>query len=147
MIYDAIDIAKYVIGYASKNYIHVSRLRLKEILYYLQVYFILDKNEPCFRDTMVAVADGINIPSIADMLNYRKPSFKSDNIDNLVILYEDRERIDRLVKGLNDIDNRELLDSIHNSDLWAESYESESKIISVDAIKQYYKKEGLYRYA
>ena len=47
-IYNALDIARYIINYSIDNSYPVSNLKLQKLLYYVQANFLVNKNKQCF---------------------------------------------------------------------------------------------------
>lgn len=43
-----IDIAKYIIKYANDNNHHLSVFKLENLLYYINIYSLIETNEPIF---------------------------------------------------------------------------------------------------
>ena len=58
MTYSVIDISKYVVCYSNKKNYGITNLRLQKILYFVQVYFLKIKKEPCFKEDMEAWDSG-----------------------------------------------------------------------------------------
>ena len=59
-----IDIAKYIIKYANDNNHHLSVFKLENLLYYINIYSLIETNEPIF-DSQVEITDyGIRYPEI-----------------------------------------------------------------------------------
>lgn len=54
MIYDALDVAKYVINYEASQNRSVSNLRLQKLLYFIQAQFLVTNHHACFPDKMEA---------------------------------------------------------------------------------------------
>lgn len=50
MVYDVLDIARYVIKYSNDRDYGVSNLKLQKILYFIQAYFLIQTNSPCFKE-------------------------------------------------------------------------------------------------
>ena len=59
-----IDVAKYIIKYANDNDYHLSVFKLENLLYYINIYSLIETNEPMF-DSQVEITDyGIRYPEI-----------------------------------------------------------------------------------
>ena len=59
-----IDVAKYIIKYANDNDHHLSVFKLENLLYYINIYSLIETNEPMF-DSQVEITDyGIRYPEI-----------------------------------------------------------------------------------
>lgn len=51
-----IDVAKYIIKYANDNNHHLSVFKLENLLYYINIYSLIETNEPIF-DSQVEITD------------------------------------------------------------------------------------------
>ena len=59
-----IDVAKYIIKYANDNNHHLSIFKLENLLYYINIYSLIETNEYMF-DSQVEITDyGIRYPEI-----------------------------------------------------------------------------------
>lgn len=59
-----IDVAKYIIKYANDNNHHLSGFKLENLLYYINIYSLIETNEYMF-DSQVEITDyGIRYPEI-----------------------------------------------------------------------------------
>ncbi|MBQ8682011.1 MAG: DUF4065 domain-containing protein [Bacilli bacterium] len=57
-IYSALDIVKYIIiSEREKGHI-ISNLKLQKVLYFIQAEFLVIKNEPCFKEDIIATDFG-----------------------------------------------------------------------------------------
>lgn len=63
-MYDALDVARYIVNYANDNDIAVSALKLQRILYFVQLQFLCSFNKPCFADEIEAWATGSVVVSV-----------------------------------------------------------------------------------
>lgn len=66
MPYNVLDVSQYVIKYSNEQDYGISNLKLQKILYFIQVYFLLEKDEPCFDDKIEAWDIGPVIPDVYD---------------------------------------------------------------------------------
>lgn len=61
-MYNVLDVCRYVINYSNdKDYI-ISNLKLQKILYFIQAYFLINKNNACFKEIIEAWDFGPVIP-------------------------------------------------------------------------------------
>lgn len=59
MIYNALDIASYLVVSADEiDYNSISTIKIQSLLYFCQVYFLMKKGQPCFRDDIIATENG-----------------------------------------------------------------------------------------
>lgn len=102
-MYDANEISKYIIKYSEKKNYGISNLKLQKVLYYVQIYFLMKTENPCFMNKIEAWNFGPVIPDI-----YRKyKQFGSADIpaiggeiaefDESIIADSDKEMIDAIV--------------------------------------------------
>lgn len=110
-IYDALDVARFLINYCYAEDIYLSNLKLQKVLYFIQLQFLqINPQKPCFKELMTATSFGpICKPVYREFLRYGShwiPQVKSyyinkDNIwylkkveynDN-VLLPQDKEEI------------------------------------------------------
>ena len=64
MVYDALDISRYVIDYSNKTGYGISNLKLQKILYLIQAYFLIQTGCRCFTDKIEAWDIGPVIPTV-----------------------------------------------------------------------------------
>lgn len=57
-MYTAIEVANYIITYEHSQNRSISNLKLQKLLYFVQAQFIRVKDEPCFKDKIVAWSMG-----------------------------------------------------------------------------------------
>ena len=65
-MYNALDVATYVIKYAHTSGCEesMSNLKLQKILYYIQAAFLVEKNRQCFKEAIIAWEFGPVIPEV-----------------------------------------------------------------------------------
>lgn len=59
-----IDVAKYIIKYANDNDHHLSVFKLENLLYYVNIYSLIETNEPMFESQVEITDYGIRYPEI-----------------------------------------------------------------------------------
>ena len=64
MIYDVLDIAEYIIKRGWELGDCINCLKLQKILYFVQAYFLIDTNYPCFNEKIEAWPFGPVIPVV-----------------------------------------------------------------------------------
>ncbi len=82
MSYKAIDVANHIIQYCNENNGEITNLKLQKILYYVQAAFLIEKDKPAFKESIVAWQYGPVIESV-----YRK--FKKNLDRPIKSIYED----------------------------------------------------------
>lgn len=61
-MYNVLDVCRYVINYSNDKDYDISNLKLQKLLYFIQAYFLINKNETCFNETIEAWDFGPVIP-------------------------------------------------------------------------------------
>ena len=79
-MYDAIDVARYVINYSQEIGSPVSNLKLQKILYFIQGIYLSTLDKPCFSDDIEAWGFG---PVISDVYHEFK-GFGSNDIPTII---------------------------------------------------------------
>lgn len=62
-MYDAVSIARFVINYSNKQEYGISNLKLQKIMYFIQAYFLITQDKPCFSDDIEAWDFGPVVPA------------------------------------------------------------------------------------
>lgn len=159
-MYNAMDIAQYIINYSIMQENPVSNLKLQKLLYYIQAAFLLEKEEPCFNENIVNWRHGPVVPevykkykkyinqNIEDLQNgysdlvineefeleYKKVIFNENCIDR-----NDKKIIQKVIDSFIDIDAWSMVEKTHEEDPWKlDSYRDD--IIKNKSIEQYFKK-------
>lgn len=143
MIYDALDIAAYVVKRCYKTNTIVSNLKLQKMLYFLQAEFLVSKNEMCFRQEIVAWTFGPVVPDV-----YRKykiyggaaiPYLENNRIINLS--EDDKTIIDRIVEICSKYSASDLMEITHKQKPWIDAYsQGDGTEISLRSIKMFFEK-------
>ena len=63
-MYNAVDIARYVIERCSRQNKTISNLKLQKILYFIQAEFLIAKHQPCFAEKIQAWDFGPVVPEV-----------------------------------------------------------------------------------
>lgn len=157
MIYSAIDISKYVINQSYDINFRISNLELQKILYYIQAAFLVEKNNKCFKEKILAWEYGPVIREVYDEYKicgraripkqnkgtkvvFNPETFKIElqNVD-VDINEIDRKIIYKILKAYSSIsDPFELVRKTHSEDPWKKG--RLSGVISTEDMKNYYSK-------
>ncbi len=159
-MYDAIDVARYVINYSQEIGSPVSNLKLQKILYFIQGIYLSTLDKPCFSDDIEAwgfgpvISDvyhefkgfGSNdIPTITEYFEYNKENpwaSKFIKYDDSSISNENKKLIDVIVNMFKDVSASFLVAITHkDGSPWSQVYNRYTKHIIIDneAIKKYFK--------
>lgn len=141
--YKVLDIAEYIIQKSSNMGNPIDHLKLQKILYYVQAKFLVEKNEKCFSEQILAWRFGPVVESV-----YRKYSkYSSMNLypkneiyqDNTIDSY-DMNLIDSILQKYSDKNAWFLVEQTHREKPWIKT--SQSSEIKVEDIRDYYSGEG-----
>ena len=156
-MYNVLDVCRYVINYSNdKDYI-ISNLKLQKILYFIQAYFLINKNNACFKEIIEAWDFGPvvpeayheykqygsgDIPTIKsyimfdekDIWNAKRIEFK-----DTIIADEDKGLIERVVDKFADYSATDLVSLTHRQSPWIDAYVPyQNNEITIKAIREYF---------
>lgn len=124
--YSAILIARYIISREAECNRSVSNLRLQKLLYFVQAYFFLSLDEPCFDNRIEAWDFGPVVPAVyhkykrfGSMIIQENEEYPVGNIDE-----EDCQRIDEMLDACADKTTRELVNITHHQTPWKRAYKN-----------------------
>lgn len=83
MIYNALDIAAYIVVRTKEVDSSVSTIKMQSLLYFCQAYFLMKKEEPCFSDNILATENGPMVNRV--WIEFKK--FGAGNIPKSYISY------------------------------------------------------------
>lgn len=144
-MYDANEISKYIVKYSEKKDYGISNLKLQKVLYYVQIYFLVKTETPCFMNKIEAWNFGPVIPDV-----YRKyKQFGSADIpaiggeiaefDESIIADSDKEMIDAVVDEFKDFSATDLTWLSQHQVPWMDAYvDGKEKEITVEMLKGYF---------
>jgi uncharacterized phage-associated protein len=139
--YKAKDIARYVVFYCHEHKYPISNLKLQKILYFIQAYFLVEADKPCFSDVIEAwdycpivpnvykeyrIFGSLNIPCTDDGSEFRY--IKSDDYDSL----------NRILAEVSKNTESQLTYITRNQSPWIDAIKSVTKRITNKAIKDYF---------
>ncbi len=156
MIYNAIDIARYVINFSNKNGKSITNLKLQKLLYYIQAGFLVEIGHCCFNDEILCWQHGPVVKNVYDSYKQFKDHVIPEQKDfskitikdgKLVIAKEiydesnydecDKKLINKIILGLINYDPWELVDRTHEESPWYDLQEF-NEIITRESIKKYF---------
>ena len=154
--YEAIDVARYVINYANANDMIVSNYKLQNILYFIQLHFLLNNPlRPCFADDIEARSWGVVVPSVyKEFIRYGSlgiPTVKeywdlSEGLWNLKrrkykmnILPEDQSVINDVILKCDEYSGTDLLSIVRGQTPWQNAYyrNIKSSVVSVESMLEF----------
>lgn len=141
-MYNALDVARYIMAYEKEQGRPISNLRLQKLLYFVQAQFVVFKGIPCFSTRMEAWDFGPVVPVV--YREYRiyggatiPVSFRSADINT--ITDEDKSLIDLMLDHCGTISTTELVSISHKQDPWKAAYHNPlSNEITAAAIRNYF---------
>ncbi len=163
-MYDVLDVSRYIINYCNEKGYPISNLKLQKLLYFVQAYFLVKKNEACFEEPIEAWQYGPVVPkayhefkeygsnSIPFISDIVVPINDSDpvNIWNMQavpyqtnINFADASMVKKVVNDLAKYSAADLVEATHLQKPWFETYSSKNlhNEISIESIKNYFTKK------
>ena len=160
-LYNAQDIARFIINFSNNLNWDISNLRLQKLLYFIQVEFLMENetHTPCFYNEIKAWDYGPVIPEVYhEYKQYGRRSIpkveryvvvdesniwnsKTVNYNENTILEFDRKKISEIIDYYNQYKDYQLVDITHSQKPWLEAYKSTNKVISNKSIIDFFKSE------
>lgn len=157
LMYRAKDIARYIINYSNKTGYCISNLKLQCLLYFVQAYFLIMEETPCFDDKMRAEDYGPVVPEVYGQYkeygHSQLPPVTSylectDNglwhmernaFDSGFLTKRHKELIEEVVDEFSGCIASELIGLIQEQKPWKEAREQMMPIFSVNTLKKYFR--------
>lgn len=157
MNYNVLDVSRYIINYSNKKDYGISNLKLQKVLYFVQAYFLIQTNYPCFNEKIEAWDFGPVVPKA--YCEYKQygccdiPTTKSfimidkDNIWNskrvkfkeIAISDDDKSLIDKVVDKFSDYSATDLVELSQRQTPWIDAIVSnQSNEITNKSIFEYF---------
>lgn len=136
MIYRAKDIAAYIVNYSIENGNCVSNLKLQKLLYYVQAYFAIQKNTPCFNEDIEHWRHG---PVVREVYSEYKVYFNDDIMEiksGKDIEENDKLLINEVVDSYCKYSPWQMVKKTHQEEPWVNT--NSDDIIEFSEIKAYY---------
>lgn len=141
MIYNAEEVAKYILDYENTKGRIVTNFRLQRLLYFIQASFISQRGKPCFLNKMLAWYAG---PIVQDV--YRQYRYYAEGPiyflnKDYSIADSDKKLIAAVLDYCSKYSKVELLQKIKNQKPWQEAYNSFEEEITIEAMQKYFTKK------
>lgn len=141
--YKAEDVANYLIFLASqknqeKEREGITHLKLQKILYFAQVYYLVNFGRPIFSEKIEAWELGPVIPEV--YRKFRRYGNKPIVVieDKSALAEEDKEILERVWNTFGGYSASRLVNIVHAHTPWKKAFVSKNKIISCKALGDYY---------
>ncbi len=154
-----LDVARYTVNYSNKKNYGISNLKLQKVLYFIQAYFLIQENVPCFSEKIQAWAFGpvvaevyeefecsgsCDIPYIKTYRIFRDGGlFSSERyeFDDSIISNAAKRTINRVVDRFAGYTATELTEVTMRQDPWENAYvPGEQNEITTESIREYFEK-------
>lgn len=146
-MYDALDLAEYVVHVCCFEYSPISNLQLQKIMYYIQGYWSKIFDTQAFSEEICQWPYGPVVPIVYFEYNANGSATISaeNSMDNgkyrtIVQNIDDREIIDRIISKCIKIPPRDLVQKTHEEEPWLRTQPRAE--ISYPLIKNYFKKNN-----
>lgn len=141
--YNAEEVAKYFIYLASLSLPGneregISNLKLQKILYFAQAYFLVKQKRPLFRNKIEAWAYGPVIPSVYRTYKKHGSNAIISRSDGSSLTEVDKEILKIVWNAFGGYSAGRLVEISHSHTPWKEAYESGDKVITREALRDYY---------
>lgn len=158
MLYDVLDVCRYVIYYSEKKDYGISNLKLQKILYFVQAYFMLENKDhaPCFYEKIEAWDFGPVVPEAYKVyarfggcdLHVAESDIDIDEDDHRnfhglryydIIDNSDKELINRVIDRFADYTATDLVSLTLCQRPWMDAYNPyQINEITTNAIRRYF---------
>ena len=136
MVYNATEVAKYVVNFSSQSGDRITQLKLQKILYYIQGTYLALKGCPAFSDEIMAWKLGPAVHSVYSAYKQYddQPIPPSDSDVNMEP--EDQLFIAEIYKKFRGFTAAQLVDKTHNEAPWRDT--TTNDVISIDSIRDFF---------
>ena len=141
-MYNALDVARYIIDYEATQGRTVSNLRLQKLLYFVQAQFIANTPDgsPCFSQRMEAWDFGPGVPCVYREYKYcGSAAIPPEKINSNKFAPADQKLINSMLDHCSDISTSTLVDITHAQDPWSNAYHNVfGNEITLGAMRDYF---------
>ena len=139
MIYNVLDICYYIIEYSYEKEDCINNLKLQKLLYFVQAWFLINTNEPCFFQDIEAWDFGAVVPEIYSKFSKfgcgTLPFYKC----SIEIFEDDKFLINSVISKFLNWTSTDMLKLIHHQKPWIDAYYNEaSNIITNESLLDYF---------
>lgn len=138
-MYSAFDISNYIIEYSNRKHYFISGLKLQKLLYFVQVYFLVEKNKPCFREKLIAWDFGPVVVEVYEKYKqYASLDIPADMAGAYYVCEECTELIDKVVDMFAFCPATVLTDIAIHQLPYEKAAFSPEKVIGIQDIREYF---------
>lgn len=139
-MYDVLDVSRYIINYCNDNGYPISNLKLQKLLYFMQAFFLVNKNQPCFPNEIEAWPWGPVVRDAYFHYNwYGANNIPHTGLSITNISSDDQQKIDYVLRKLANLPAYSLVDITHSQAPWMNAFNNPyDKKISKESIKNYF---------
>lgn len=159
-MYDVLDVSRYVINYSNDMNYGISNLKLQKLLYFIQAFFLIKNNEPCFSEAIEAwdfgpvvpvayqefrVFGGADIPSVTSYIVFERNkntkflSFKKKQFNENVIESCDKALLREVIDKFSHYSATDLVKITHRQSPWRNAYaHGKNTEITQSAIRSFF---------
>ena len=158
VIYNVVDISRYVINYSNQKEYGITNLKLQKLLYFIQAYFVVSKKGvPCFSEKIEAWDFGAvvpesykkfscfglsNIPEIKSYIifpteniwDFERVAYSDDFISK-----KDKKLINEVVDLMSEYSSNQLLNIIFDQEPFKKAHaQGGGTEITLKSLKEYF---------
>lgn len=141
-MYNALDVAQYVVNHEAAKGRTVSNLRLQKLLYFIQAQFIVNtpNEEPCFPQRMEAWDFGPVVPCVYREYKYcGSAAIPPEEMNASIFSRTDRNLIDAMLDHCGNMTTSALVDATHSQAPWYDAYHSFfDNEITIESMRDYF---------
>lgn len=153
-MYDVLSVARFIINYCNSENIVISNLKLQKLLYFVQAFFLINTQQPCFRESIEAWDFGPvipvayhefkqygsgNIPTIKRYIVYHNNEYYYEDYSSNMIDSNDQENIIDVINEFKEYSATDLVKLTHSQTPWADVYVSgANNVITNESIERYF---------
>ncbi len=144
LMYNVIDVAKYIIFFCKKNGYSISNLKLQKLLYFVQAQFLVTLGQPAFSETIEAWDFGPVVPAAYHYFkiwgNAEIPAIFANDATKKIYI-SDQKIMDGILKLCACYSASYLVDVTHNQSPWLDAYKKYcNNKIDNESIKEFFSK-------
>ena len=140
-MYEALDIARYIVDICAEKKHAISNLKIQKILYFIQAEFLVERKKACFTDKIEAWDFGPVIPEVYRYYKaYGGGNIPRENITAQIKIKEvDKQLIDMVVEACNDYSAVQLVNITHKQKPWIQAYKKhQNNEITNNSIQKFF---------